>query len=621
MRRTIGRQLTIAFAVALAVLLINSLVSYRATSTLVDHSDLVAHSYRVQLNLTSILSTMKDAETGQRGYIITGRDDYLQPYQEATAQINDQIAELRQLTQDNQDYQARIPLLEEKINNRLDRLALGIGLKKRNDEEGINRLITAGVGKRQMDDIREIVAAMQDEESALLQQRAEEESTSRRNVFITFVVAVLLNLALLFLLYYLFRRDILQRQRVEEERKQLLARAQAARAQAETANRTKDEFLATVSHELRTPLNAMLGWARILRTSKLDEETTARALEAIERNAQSQAKLIEDLLDVSRIITGKMRVDVAPVDLASVIEAALDTVRPAARAKEIRLEPALDPAVGPVPGDGARLQQVIWNLLSNAVKFTPRGGRVEVRLQRLGSYAEITVSDTGHGIKQEFLPYIFERFRQADSSISRAHSGLGLGLAIVRHLVELHGGRVSVASGGEGQGATFKVKLPIAIAQDSGRVSHSDEKGDQFMPAQALSFECHPALRGLRVLVVDDDLDARTLFKSILERCGAEIISVSSADEAHGALESGKPDIVVSDIGMPVEDGYAFIRKVRAKELREQDGRLPAVALTAHARIEDRLQALSAGYQAHLAKPVEPAELVAVIASLVLPKA
>jgi signal transduction histidine kinase len=564
---------------------------------------------------------MKDAETGQRGYIITGRDDYLQPYQEATAQINDQIAELRQLTQDNQDYQARIPLLEEKINNRLDRLALGIGLKKRNDEEGINRLITAGVGKRQMDDIREIVAAMQDEESALLQQRAEEESTSRRNVFITFVVAVLLNLALLFLLYYLFRRDILQRQRVEEERKQLLARAQAARAQAETANRTKDEFLATVSHELRTPLNAMLGWARILRTSKLDEETTARALEAIERNAQSQAKLIEDLLDVSRIITGKMRVDVAPVDLASVIEAALDTVRPAARAKEIRLEPALDPAVGPVPGDGARLQQVIWNLLSNAVKFTPRGGRVEVRLQRLGSYAEITVSDTGHGIKQEFLPYIFERFRQADSSISRAHSGLGLGLAIVRHLVELHGGRVSVASGGEGQGATFKVKLPIAIAQDSGRVSHSDEKGDQFMPAQALSFECHPALRGLRVLVVDDDLDARTLFKSILERCGAEIISVSSADEAHGALESGKPDIVVSDIGMPVEDGYAFIRKVRAKELREQDGRLPAVALTAHARIEDRLQALSAGYQAHLAKPVEPAELVAVIASLVLPKA
>ncbi|HEX8185090.1 MAG TPA: ATP-binding protein, partial [Blastocatellia bacterium] len=545
----------------------------------------------------------------------------LQPYQEATAQINDQIAELRQLTQDNQDYQARIPLLEEKINNRLDRLALGIGLKKRNDEEGINRLITAGVGKRQMDDIREIVAAMQDEESALLQQRAEEESTSRRNVFITFVVAVLLNLALLFLLYYLFRRDILQRQRVEEERKQLLARAQAARAQAETANRTKDEFLATVSHELRTPLNAMLGWARILRTSKLDEETTARALEAIERNAQSQAKLIEDLLDVSRIITGKMRVDVAPVDLASVIEAALDTVRPAARAKEIRLEPALDPAVGPVPGDGARLQQVIWNLLSNAVKFTPRGGRVEVRLQRLGSYAEITVSDTGHGIKQEFLPYIFERFRQADSSISRAHSGLGLGLAIVRHLVELHGGRVSVASGGEGQGATFKVKLPIAIAQDSGRVSHSDEKGDQFMPAQALSFECHPALRGLRVLVVDDDLDARTLFKSILERCGAEIISVSSADEAHGALESGKPDIVVSDIGMPVEDGYAFIRKVRAKELREQDGRLPAVALTAHARIEDRLQALSAGYQAHLAKPVEPAELVAVIASLVLPKA
>jgi signal transduction histidine kinase len=421
------------------------------------------------LTLAAILSLIKDAETGQRGYIITGQEEYLHPYNEAIGQINNQILKLRQLTKENDDQQARIPILENKISDRLMTLMRGIDLKRNNDEAGSRELVGSGTGKLQMDEVRQFVALMEKEEGKLLQQRAEDEAASRRNALITFIVAVLLNLALLCLLYYLFRRDILQRQKTEEERKQLFEREQAARAQAETANRAKDEFLATVSHELRTPLNAMLGWARILRTKKLEEETVARALESIERNAQSQARLIEELLDVSRIITGKLRIDVGPVQLAPVIEAALDTIRPAAEAKEISVESVLDTGASPITGDGARIQQIIWNLLSNAVKFTPKGGRIQVRLQRINSYAEITVSDTGQGISKEFLPYVFERFQQADSSLSRAHSGLGLGLAIVRHLVELHGGSVSVESSGEMHGATFKVLLPIVSYHDSGR--------------------------------------------------------------------------------------------------------------------------------------------------------
>ena len=411
-------------------------------------------------------------------------------------------------------------------------------------------------------------------------------------------------------------RDLTERKMAEEQRLQL-AREQVARTEAEAANRAKDEFLATVSHELRTPLNAILGWGRMLRSGKMDEEGFARGLETIERNAKLQTQLIDDLLDMSRIISGKLRLTVGPVDLQPVIEAAVESMRPAADAKSIRLQVVLDSNVGLISGDPDRLQQVIWNLISNAVKFTPKGGRVQVRLQRINSHVELSVSDTGQGISADFLPYVFDRFRQADSAITRMHGGLGLGLAIVRHLIELHGGTVEARSPGEGQGATFSVNLPIMVTHHSGRFTLNGE-AVATRDWQQAGFECPPSIKGLRVLVLDDEADARGLLKVILEECKAEVTTVASAAEAYETLERLNPDVIVSDIGMPVEDGYSFMRNVRAREVGAQR-RIPAVALTAHARVEDRLRALSAGYQVHVAKPIEPAELVAVIASLVHP--
>ena len=415
-------------------------------------------------------------------------------------------------------------------------------------------------------------------------------------------------------------RDLTERKQAEEQRLQL-AREQVARAESDAANRAKDEFLATISHELRTPLNAILGWGRMLRNSLLDEANFARGLDTIERNAKLQAQLIDDLLDVSRIISGKVRLTVMPVELRPVIEAAIDSVRPAAEAKNIRLQITLDTNTGLVSGDPDRLQQVIWNLLSNAVKFTNKGGRVQVRLERINSHVEVTVSDTGKGIPPEFLPYVFDRFRQADSSITRMHGGLGLGLAIVRHLTELHGGIVQAQSPGEGQGATFSLRLPVLIVHGSGRFAINADEANESSPAQEMDFGTSPSLEGLSILVVDDEADARELLKVILETRKAEVTTVASAAEAYETLEWLRPDVIISDIGMPGEDGYSLIRNVRLKEAQKRQGWKPAIALTAHARVEDRLRALSAGYQAHVAKPVEPTELVAVIASLVRPLA
>ncbi|MBD2102542.1 ATP-binding protein [Leptolyngbya sp. FACHB-261] len=408
-------------------------------------------------------------------------------------------------------------------------------------------------------------------------------------------------------------KEIRQRQRVEEERTQLLVQEQKARAEAENLNRLKDEFLSTVSHELRTPLNAILGWSKILQTNRANEATVNRALETIERNARSQAQLIDDLLDISRIITGQLRLNVRTVELLPVIEAAIDTVRPAADAKNLRLQLVLDPAAGPVLGDPERLQQIVWNLFSNAIKFTPKRGRIQVCLQRINSHVEIVVADTGQGISAEFLPYVFERFRQADSSITRSFGGLGLGLAIVRQLVELHGGTVHAESPGEGQGATFTVKLPLMAV---GPAAIEPERVHPTVGG-SVPFDCSPRLDGLRVLIVDDDADIRDLLTYTLEVCGAEVMVAASADEAISLLTTSSTPlhILISDIGMPDEDGYALLRRIRALK-PEHGGRIPAIALTAYARTQDRMAALLAGFQSHVAKPVEPAELIAVIANL-----
>ncbi|HEX8708304.1 MAG TPA: PAS domain S-box protein [Pyrinomonadaceae bacterium] len=388
-----------------------------------------------------------------------------------------------------------------------------------------------------------------------------------------------------------------------------------ARREAEEANRTKDEFLATLSHELRTPLTAVLGWSRLLGDGLLEEGYRERAIEIIRRNAQLQAQLIDDILDVSRIIMGKMRLEVRPVELADVIEAAVESVLPAAEAREIRLQRVLDSGESMVLGDPSRLQQVVWNLLTNAIKFTPRKGHVQVSLMRVDSHVEITVTDTGPGIKPEVLPFIFDRFRQADSTITRKHGGLGLGLAIVRHLVEMQGGTTEAESGRDGKGATFTVKLPL-IATRAGDVS-LDKVEERVHPraSEGVPFNCLPELKGLHVLVVDDEEDTRLLVRYLLEQCAARVSTASSAGEGLTALTTLRPDVLLSDLGMPEEDGYTLIAKVRALSA-EQGGRTPAAALTAYARVADRMKVLRSGFQLHLPKPVEPAELVTVVASL-----
>jgi PAS domain S-box-containing protein len=407
-------------------------------------------------------------------------------------------------------------------------------------------------------------------------------------------------------------QDITEQKLAEAERNQMLEREQTLRAKAEEASRLKDEFLATVSHELRTPLTSILGWAHLLRTGPFTAGEAANALEIIERNARAQSQLIDDLLDVSRIITGKLRVDLRHVDPISFVEAAIEAVRPAAEAKGIRVQKIMDTGVSSVSGDPGRLQQVIWNLLSNAIKFTARGGNVQVRLERVNSHIEIAVSDTGAGITPEFLPHVFDRFRQADQRTTRKYGGMGLGLSIVRHLVELHGGTVRAESTGEGQGAVFTVLLPVAP------VYQAAIQGGRVHPAARdtlPSFECVDRLDRVRVLVVDDEPDTRELLKVGLGQCGAEVTAAGSAAEALEAITAEVPDLLISDIGMPDEDGYELIRKVRTLPA-ERGGRVPAIALTAYARTEDRLQALRAGYHMHVPKPVELAELVAVAASL-----
>lgn len=453
--------------------------------------------------------------------------------------------------------------------------------------------------------------------------------------------------------------DITERKQAEEVRAQVI-REQTARQEAEAANRMKDEFLAVLSHELRTPLTSMLGWSKILRAKKLDEKATSRALEAIERNAISQMQLIEDILDVSRIIRGQLRLNVSAVNLLTVMEAALEAVRPLAETKDIKLNTFLDTSIGSVYGDPARLQQIVWNLLTNAIKFTPKGGRVEVRLSRyfgfsisdfvLGAdgenldssnknesnnlksvlessdgleptfilskksqnsksqYAQIQVIDTGIGISSEFLPKVFERFRQADSTTTRSHNGLGLGLAIVRHLVELHKGTIFAQSLGSGQGATFTVRLPLLQDNRGGRTSRE-------ATGETSSSVPSTPLAGLKVLVVDDEADTRNFLSFMFEEYGAFATAVASVDEALAVLEQAKPDILISDIGMSGQDGYTLIRKLRSLE-PEKGGRIPAIALTAYTREEDRLEALSAGFQQHLSKPIDPNKLIAAVANI-----
>jgi PAS domain S-box-containing protein len=405
-------------------------------------------------------------------------------------------------------------------------------------------------------------------------------------------------------------RDITERKRIERElqethaeRDQILESERAARGQAERLSASKDEFLALLSHELRTPLNAILGWTEILRRASSTHADLEKGLVVIERNVRAQTQLVDDLLDMSRIISGQLRFDVQPVMPYAFVQGAIESARPAANARGVRLEGILDPAAGPVSADANRLQQVVLNLISNAIKFTPRGGHVQVTLERVNSNIEICVADSGIGIQPDFLPHIFERFRQADATTTRKHGGLGLGLSIVKHIVELHGGTVAANSDGEGRGAVFRVNLPLAVSQ----------LGEHPRSSQRLSVPWVNAdLSNIKVLIVDDDPDSRDLVHRLLADCGATVTGAASAAEALTATHNQRPDILISDIGMPEIDGYQLLRSLRTNS----EIRCPAIALTAFARPEDRTRALLAGYVAHVAKPVEAAELIATVAAV-----
>jgi len=408
-------------------------------------------------------------------------------------------------------------------------------------------------------------------------------------------------------------RDVTDRRRIEAEKQALLESERAARSEAERASNMKDEFLATLSHELRTPLMAILGWSQLISRPGVKPEDVAQGVDVIQRNARAQSQIIEDLLDMSRIISGKIRLDLQRLDLSVIVQAAVDALRPTAEAKGVRLQAVLDPLHGvAINGDASRLQQVLWNLIANAVKFTPRGGRVQVVLERVGSNLEVSVIDTGEGIKADFLPFVFDRFRQADGTTTRTHGGLGLGLSIVRQLVELHGGTVRAVSSGQGCGATFVVSLPITALHPEPPKDGRAEKVESSAPPCDTPFS-QVDIAGLRVLVVDDEKDTRGLLTRILEDCRAVVTTAESADEAMLRISSSSFDVIISDIGLPGEDGYSFLKRVRMLD-KSRGGDTPAIALTAFARAEDRIRAIAAGFQMHLAKPVEPQELIVMVA-------
>jgi PAS domain S-box-containing protein len=412
--------------------------------------------------------------------------------------------------------------------------------------------------------------------------------------------------------------DITQRKEAEEERERLLRQEKAAREEAESAGRLKDEFLATISHELRTPLTSILGWARLFCSGQVPDYQVRQAMDVIAKNAQAQAQLIDDILDTSRIITGRLQLEVQPVEIERIFHAVVEVVRPSAELKGVDLNMVIDARREVVLGDAGRLRQAIWNLLSNAVKFSNEGGRVEARLARAGNQVEITVSDTGVGIDPQFMPHVFERFRQADGAHTRGHGGLGLGLATTRHIVEMHGGDVSASSPGKGQGATFKIRLPMISTAPPPRTP-SAERQRQVLDGPRergrKATEGRQRLDGLRILIVEDNPDTLEMLRFIFDESGAEVIAAASAAEALDALERHSPDVLVSDIAMPGQDGYELIRQVRERG-PEHGGRIPAIAVTAYASAEDRVRALSSGFQMHMAKPINPDEMIAVVASL-----
>jgi signal transduction histidine kinase/ActR/RegA family two-component response regulator/uncharacterized protein (UPF0297 family) len=606
----------IALIASLAAILAIGLISNAELSALANSSARVQRSYDLLQTLHDLNAALTDTETNQRGFLLTQDPAYLTQYDDAIAQIRLAMIELRRLSRDEPETRSAIDSLETLAGGKLADLQESLLHARAGARHSAMANEVQGKGKYLMEAFRRNSVALENIQRRLLEERRRQEQQARFFSQAVLVTTIVLSLLLVGAAAMISRRfddrrrllekEIAERRRAEGLREALLVSERAARSEAERATRLKDEFVATLSHELRTPLNAIVGWASILRADRRSE-TIKQGVEVIERNAKLQAQMIEELLDMSRILSGKLLFELEKTDVGALVEGAVAAVRPTADAKGVLLSTNVSRCRN-VSADPARLQQVVWNLLTNAIKFTPCGGRVTIELREHKGQVEISVSDNGQGIKPEFLPFVFDRFRQADASTTRRHGGLGLGLSIVKSLVELHGGSVDVHSPGEGQGSTFYVRLPIAPLQGQGV-----EEALVSLPAPGN--HSSPELTGLRILVVDDEADARTLARRVLEERGAYVITVSSAAEAMASVDdSSLPSIIVSDIGMPEQDGYDLIKQMRA--LPGDAGRVPAVALTALARAEDRIRALSAGYQKHVSKPVDPAELVAVIASL-----
>jgi signal transduction histidine kinase/ActR/RegA family two-component response regulator len=594
----------------LAILAIG-FVSYTEMTVLANSSARVQHSYDILQTLHDLNTALTDTETNQRGFLLTQDPAYLDRYDGAIAQIRLALTELRRLTDSEPHTGDAIGRLASLAGAKLDEMQNAIHAIQRGEQQGALEQFSAGRGRRIMEDFRRDTQELEADQRELLDIHRRREYSARLASEGVLVATVLLSLLFVGAAALISRRfderrrllekEVAERKRAEERREALLASERAARSEAERATRLKDEFVATMSHELRTPLNAIVGWSSILRRDHRPE-SIKQGVEVIERNAKLQARMVEDLLDMSRILSGKLAMELQRTDLSVVIEAAIAAVRPAADARAVRVHASIGPT-GAVNGDPGRLQQVLWNLLTNAIKFTPPNGLVTILARESERHVEISVSDTGQGIDPKFLPFVFDRFRQADASTTRRHGGLGLGLSIVKSLVELHEGSVEACSEGEGRGATFIVRLPLAESH----INASPAKQSPVHDASSLS--------GLRVLVVDDEADARILARRVLEERGAEVVAVGSAAEALAAVDGNRDlNVVVSDIGMPEHDGYELITRMRAKT--GSAGRIPAVALTALARDEDRKRTLLAGYQVHISKPVDPAELVTVIAML-----
>jgi signal transduction histidine kinase/ActR/RegA family two-component response regulator len=621
-QRSLERKLTGWLGLILVVVVGSTWLAHRANVSVIQNNDQVAFSNGVLDELDATLSTVTEAETGQRGYLITGSEVYLQPYDKAVASIGNHLQRLQTLTANNPGQARLLVVLRGHITTMLNELRETIDLRRRVSFEAAQAVVLTNEGKRTMDEIRAVVSLMENQENDLLQVRMSDSTSSNRQAQATALSVGTLAALVIAVFYFQVTRSVAERTALLQQEEQARQAAESAfraereaRDRAEQASRLKDEFLATVSHELRTPLNAILGWARMLRAGTVDPAAVPRGLDSIERNATAQAQLIEDLLDISRIVAGRLRLEVTQVDLVSVIRAAIDAVKPAADAKQILINVAADETGAAVSGDPQRLQQVVWNLLANSIKFTPPGGHVDVRLEKMDSEAHVSIRDSGEGISAEFLPHVFELFRQADAGPSRKQGGLGLGLAIVRRIVEMHGGTVRAESAGEGAGAAFIVELPLAglkAASGAARLSRETTRpGSIGVPSLA-----DPArLDGLRILAVDDQRDALEVTEAILTQSGAIVRTCTNADECLEQVQDWRPDVLIADIGLPQQDGYALIERLRSLDA-VHGGKTPAIALTAYARVEDRMKILSAGYQMHVPKPVEPAELVTIVASL-----